>query len=97
VLGFPRGAFIAGNCTSYSLLAVPPAYAVHSDGARLFREQVMERTGVLLGDGNCNEPITGQEQPFVRIFLGPSIEQISEALERFKTNQITYDMKPIQN
>ncbi|WP_242903315.1 pyridoxal phosphate-dependent aminotransferase [Actinomadura terrae] len=86
-LDYPVGSFNLGNCTSYLVFPLPPAYRRIQDGVTRFRRECLAETGVLLGAGTMTpEPSADRGAPnpfpFVRMFLAPSRDTVETALRR---------------
>ncbi|MFI6520464.1 aminotransferase class I/II-fold pyridoxal phosphate-dependent enzyme [Spirillospora sp. NPDC050679] len=86
-LDYPADSFHAGNCTSYLVFPVPPAYREHADGVDRYRRDCFAETGVLLGAGTMTPEDPGDGKlpdpfPFVRMFLAPSRDTVETALHR---------------
>jgi aspartate/methionine/tyrosine aminotransferase len=90
-LGYPHEALHLGECTSYALVKIPPSY--HHLGSDRFRADCFARTGVLLGLASLN--VDGKQRDcdgYLRIYMGPSLNDHQEALERLRRAGIHYAM-----
>ncbi|MEV6332805.1 pyridoxal phosphate-dependent aminotransferase [Streptomyces sp. NPDC051909] len=94
-LGYPQDSYQPGECTSYLRFQVPPRYLHQPDGAAHFRTSCFQKTGVLLSldPGNLdNMPgSTLHIKPHVRMFIGPPLPIVAEALNRLENAGIHYD------
>lgn len=93
-LGYPHGALHLGECTSYALIKIPPSYLTR--GSEVFREDCLARSGVLFGLASLN--VDGKRRDcdnYLRIYMGPSLSEHQEALERLKDAGIHFDMDSI--
>ncbi|MCO6009884.1 pyridoxal phosphate-dependent aminotransferase [Actinoallomurus purpureus] len=79
--GYPQDAFQLGEFAPYARMQVPPAWQGKPDAVREFREECLRRTGVLVGVDRWS---TGadEETAWFRLFLGPPLPVIAEALTR---------------
>lgn len=90
-LGYPAGAYSVGTCGAYMLMRIPPWYAGRHTGLD-YREYVVARTRVLLGEAHMSTPgmPLRDSQGYVRLFLGQPHELLSEALERLAKAGFTW-------
>lgn len=93
-LGHPVDVVQTPECCSVALIAVPRRYRIqHEENAsRVFRQDCLMRTGVLLAEPWMASHSTGAEVPYVRMYLGPNQSVLDEAIERIATAGMTYDM-----
>ncbi len=92
-LRHPETRIVRGECTSYQLLAVPPAYAQRPDGVEEFRRACFATTGVLLSPA-WMMPEESIPAPYVRMYLGPPQELIRTAMDRMAAAGLHYDCTP---
>jgi len=93
-LGYPASALRLGECTSYTLMPLPPAYARTTKTAAAFVDDVFARCGVLLAPA-WPWPLAPDEHtlvPYVRVYIGPSAATLREALERLERAGFHYAM-----
>ncbi|WP_067474419.1 pyridoxal phosphate-dependent aminotransferase [Actinomadura hibisca] len=88
-LHYPAESFHAGDCTSYLVFPVPPAYQEHADGVDRYRRDCFTETGVLLGAGTMTPEDPADQDvpdpfPFVRMFLAPPRDTVETALHRLR-------------
>ncbi|ADD42194.1 pyridoxal phosphate-dependent aminotransferase [Stackebrandtia nassauensis] len=93
-LGYPADRVHVGECSSYLMFAVPEAYAGLDDPAERFRLDCFAATGVLFAPAWPWPFIAdrGPGLPWVRMFIGPSSQTITTALDRLADNGFRYDM-----
>nr|WP_169806383.1 aminotransferase class I/II-fold pyridoxal phosphate-dependent enzyme [Herbidospora sakaeratensis] len=91
-LGYPADKIHAGECTSYSLFAVPEKYSGSPESVEAFRRSCFSETGVMLGSV-WPWPLSGRVNhlPYLRMFLGPSVEVLGDALSRIASAGYVYD------
>ncbi|MFI8829028.1 pyridoxal phosphate-dependent aminotransferase [Streptomyces sp. NPDC053431] len=93
-LGYPEGTFQTGECTSYLRFQIPRPYWHHPDAAAFFRMECFRRTGVLFGldPGHLDDMPHAAIQPtfHLRMFIGPPIPVLTDALERLAQAGITF-------
>ncbi|MCO1578638.1 pyridoxal phosphate-dependent aminotransferase [Crossiella sp. SN42] len=92
-LGYPAGAVHTGSCTSYLLFALPAAYAGLDDGEARFRDEVFARTGVLFAPAwPWPYAPTAAPLPYMRMYLGPGQDVLTEAVDRLAGAGIQHGM-----
>ncbi|MEV4256995.1 aminotransferase class I/II-fold pyridoxal phosphate-dependent enzyme [Spirillospora sp. NPDC049652] len=94
-LGYPADSFLPGDCTSYLVFPVPPAYQEHADGVDRYRRACFDRSGVLLGAGTMTPQSADGEDapdpfPFVRMFLAPPRDTVVSALRRLGSARLSW-------
>ncbi|MFD6335271.1 aminotransferase class I/II-fold pyridoxal phosphate-dependent enzyme [Streptomyces niveus] len=90
-LGYPAEAYSVGTCGAYMLMRTPPWYTRRGGGLD-FREYVVSRTRVLLGEAFMTTPgmPLRDSHGYVRLFLGQPRALLAEALERLTTGGFTW-------
>lgn len=92
LLGYQPESVPAGDCTSYQLLPVPAGYAERPDGVQRFRLECFRRTGVLLAPAWMGTPARAHPSPYVRVYLGPDEDVLTDAMKRMVAAEIHNDM-----
>jgi N-succinyldiaminopimelate aminotransferase len=96
-LGWPEALTTVGEATPYYLIALPPRYASLSDGAHVWRQELMDTTGVLLSFASIEQEDTAADVAFLRIYLGGSEAVVAECARRFQAADIRYDQPMLPN
>nr|MDQ3822287.1 pyridoxal phosphate-dependent aminotransferase [Actinomycetota bacterium] len=93
-LEYPATAVHAGPSSPFALFELPPAYAGDDDGNQRFRHDCFRATGVILSDAwpLARDARHGGTLPYVRMFLGPPVEALTDAIRRLRRAGIRYGM-----
>ncbi|GAA2818197.1 aminotransferase class I/II-fold pyridoxal phosphate-dependent enzyme [Crossiella cryophila] len=93
-LNYPAGAVHTGTCTSYLLFALPEAYQRIPEGTVRFRDDTFARTGVLFAPAwPWPYAPTGSPMPYMRMYLGPGQDSLTEAVHRMAQAGIDWQMQ----
>ncbi|MFI7241340.1 pyridoxal phosphate-dependent aminotransferase [Streptomyces qinglanensis] len=96
-LGYPGSGFFPGQCAAYLLLAVPPWYRnTPGPGKESYRRLCLSRAGVLLGESRMTTPGCAPDhaQEHVRLYTGPPLPVLTQALDRLCTAGLTWHGAP---
>ncbi|WP_407566335.1 pyridoxal phosphate-dependent aminotransferase [Streptomyces sp. 184] len=90
VLGYPPHGYVAGRCGAYLLARIPPAFDVPGTD---FRELVLRRCGVLLGEAHMSSPGTARNASGsrIRVYLGGGAADLDEAITRMAKEGLMWD------
>ncbi|MFC8550870.1 pyridoxal phosphate-dependent aminotransferase [Streptomyces sp. NPDC057273] len=93
-LGYPPGTWRPGECTTYLRFQVPPDYLAEPDAAARFQRDCFQKTGVLFGldPGTLDDMLPPSERrpPYMRVFLGPPLPTLMQAMQRLEHAGIGY-------
>jgi aspartate/methionine/tyrosine aminotransferase len=96
-LGYPPHAYRLGECGAFLRVHLPPAHRRDSADLLAFRQEALNRAGVLLGvdrwsTGRSDE--ADRDPPCFRVYLGPPRSVITDALIRLARAGYTFDGSP---
>jgi N-succinyldiaminopimelate aminotransferase len=89
-LGWPPELTAPGTATPYFLVAVPPGYLARPDGNSAWRQDLLDRTGILFSYASITLDRTDAEVPFLRAYLGGGDEVVVEAIRRLEDADVRY-------
>jgi hypothetical protein len=96
-LGWPEHTMTVGEATPYFLVAIPPAYKDDPNGAAVWRQKILNTTGILLSYASIEQEGTDADIPFLRAYLGGGEEVVVEAVRRLKAANIRYQQSENDN
>ncbi|MEV0323029.1 pyridoxal phosphate-dependent aminotransferase [Streptomyces sp. NPDC050658] len=100
--GYPDTAFFPGQCGPYLLMRTPPWYdaavsgATASGGTVDYRQHCLAQAGVLVGEAHMTTPghALNDSQGYLRLYLGPPQQSLTEALDRMQGAGLTWHPSP---
>lgn len=96
-LGYPPGAVYSGCCTAYLLARIPSRYTRPDTAPMSYRELVLARASVLLGEAHMSSPgrAVNAAGDWIRIHLGASEDDLIQALERMAEAGLGWQAHPV--